>query len=74
MHLSTLTTKCQATIPAEIRKELGLHAGDKISFETLNGKVYIVKVPAFDLAHHKAMESTLSEWNSEEDSEAYDDL
>lgn len=43
MHISTVTTKCQTTIPA------------------------------FDLAHHKALESTLSEWNSEED-KAYDDL
>lgn len=74
MHISTLTTKCQATIPAEVRKELSLHAGDKIGFVRINGKIYIVKIPAFDFAHHKALESTLSEWDSKEDDQAYDDL
>lgn len=74
MHISKLTTKCQATIPAEVRKELQLHAGDKIGFEMIHGKIYIVKIPPFDLAHHQALESTLSEWNSEEDDKAYDDL
>lgn len=74
MHISTLTSKCQATIPVDVRKELDLHAGDKIGFEIRHGKIYIVKIPPFDLAYHKALESTLSEWDSEEDDKAYGDL
>lgn len=74
MRITTLTTKYQATIPAEVRKELDLHSGDKIGFEIVRGKVRIVKVPPFDLEYHKALESTLSEWDSKEDDEAYDDL
>ena len=32
MHSSALTIKGQITIPSEIRKQLGLHPGDKIGF------------------------------------------
>ena len=32
MHSSTITTKGQITIPANIRKQLGLSSGDKIGF------------------------------------------
>lgn len=74
MVFSTLTTKYQATIPAEIREQLDLHAGDKIAFEHKDGKVYIIKLQPFDLAYHQALESTLSEWNSKEDDEAFHDL
>ncbi|OGT36727.1 MAG: AbrB family transcriptional regulator [Gammaproteobacteria bacterium RIFCSPHIGHO2_12_FULL_38_14] len=74
MSISTLTTKYQATIPSDVRKLLDLHAGDKIGFERSQGKIYIVKIQPFDLAYHQALESTLSEWDSKEDDEAYRDL
>lgn len=74
MGISTLTSKFQATIPADIRKQLDLRAGDKIGFERMKDKVYIVKIQPFDLAYHQALESTLSEWNSTEDDEAFHDL
>lgn len=74
MVYSTLTTKYQATIPAGIRERLDLHAGDKIGFEYEDGKVHIVKLQPFDLVYHQALESTLSEWNSKEDDEAFHDL
>ena len=32
MHSSALTIKGQITIPADIRKQLGFHPGDKIGF------------------------------------------
>ena len=31
MELSTLTSKGQLTIPADLRKEMALHAGDKLN-------------------------------------------
>ncbi len=74
MRITTLTSKYQTTIPSEIRKKLELHSGDKIGFEVVRDKVYIVKVPPFDLEYHRALEATLSEWASEEDDEAYNDL
>lgn len=74
MHISTLTAKCQTTIPVDIREILDLHAGDKIGFEKIRGRIYIVKIPPFDLVYHQALESTLSEWDSEEDDKAYENL
>lgn len=74
MKISTLTIKHQTTIPAEIREKLDLHSGDKVGFEVVRDRVYIVKVPPFDLEYHKALESTLSEWDTKEDDEAYNDL
>ena len=74
MGISTLTSKYQATIPSDVRDKLELSAGDKIGFEFEQGRIYIVKVKPFDLQYHQALESTLSEWDSKEDDEAYDDL
>ncbi|OGT26935.1 MAG: AbrB family transcriptional regulator [Gammaproteobacteria bacterium RIFCSPLOWO2_02_FULL_42_14] len=74
MNISKLTAKYQATIPAEVRESLNLHAGDKIGFYILRDKVCIVKIRPFDMAYHQALESTLSEWDSMEDDEAYHDL
>ena len=72
--LSTVTQKGQATIPGAIRKELDLHPGDKVAFESVNGKVFLKKVEPFDYEYHKALTGTLSEWDSESDDEAYRDL
>ena len=33
MPVSTLTQKCQATIPKRIRDHLHLHAGDRVEFQ-----------------------------------------
>ena len=74
MRISKLTTKYQTTIPSEIRKKLDLHSGDKVGFEIKNDRVYLVKIAPFDADYHQALESTLSEWGSEEDDEAYNDL
>lgn len=74
MNISTLTSKYQATIPAEVREKLELHAGDKIAFEIVRNKVYLIKIKPFDLDYHQALENTLSEWNSAEDETAYENL
>ena len=41
MPTSTMTSKGQVTIPVEIRKELGLEAGDKVSFRKSDQGVVI---------------------------------
>lgn len=74
MLASTLTSKGQATIPAEIRKALNLHAGDVVGFEIKNHKAIITKIAPFDRKYHSALVSTLSEWSSSSDDEAYNDL
>jgi len=74
MLISTLTTKGQATIPAEVRKALDLHEGDKVVFTVKDHKAIIEKVAPFDQKYHHALSGQLSEWSSAADEEAYDDL
>ncbi len=74
MYASKLTQKYQATIPAEIRKKLGLKRGDLVAFEFVKGQVVLRRVDAFDLAFSKAVEDTLEEWTSEIDEKAYGGL
>lgn len=74
MYASKLTQKYQTTIPAEIRKKLGLKKGDLVSFAYANGQVILRKIDALDLAFSRALEDTLDEWSSEVDEEAYDGL
>ncbi len=69
-----LTKKYQATIPAGVRRALGLDAGSTIAFEVENGQVRLRKATPLDLQFANAVSETLSEWNSEADEEAYGDL
>ncbi|WP_163265529.1 AbrB/MazE/SpoVT family DNA-binding domain-containing protein [Chelativorans alearense] len=49
---SKLTSKCQTTIPAEVREFLKIGAGDRIGYEFVEGKVVLVPKnrSALDLA------------------------
>lgn len=42
--LTTVTRKGQITIPASIRKELGIEVGDKVSFSLLEGQDGVILV------------------------------
>ena len=72
--ISKLTSKYQATIPAPVRKILELRAGDAIAFDIENGEIRVRKASTLDLQWVGALEGTLSEWDSQEDEEAYRDL
>ncbi len=72
--ISKLTRKYQATIPAAVRQALELQAGDRVAFEIDNDQVRIRKVQPLDLDYLKGVETTLSEWGSAADEEAYADL
>lgn len=74
MKASKLTTKFQATVPKTIREFLGLEKGDAVSFEIENDQVILKKIQAIDLDWYKSLNQTLSEWNSEEDDKAYENL
>lgn len=71
---SKLTSKYQATIPEPVRRALHLSAGDSIAFDIENNLIRIRKARPIDLAFAQSLEGTLSEWQSEEDEEAYRDL
>lgn len=42
-HVATVTSKGQVTIPVEVRKSLGVKAGDKLRFESQNGGYRVVR-------------------------------
>lgn len=56
-------------------KKMRIKAGDLLSFEILDDSTVIVKrANAFDKEYLQALNHALSEWQSEEDEEAYNDL
>lgn len=73
MITSRITSKSQTTIPREVRKALAAGPGDLLGYRIEDGRVILTKVKAVDAAYLKAVEATLSEWNSP-DAAAYDDL
>ena len=70
---SKLTVKAQTTVPKPVREALRLKAGDAIAYEIEGGRVTLRREGG-DRAYLKALESTLSEWDTPEDADAYDDL
>lgn len=74
MLVTKLTSKCQTTIPAKVRKALKLKAGDLVGFEIDNGTVRLRHVRPLDVPYLKALETTVEEWGSPEDEAAYCDL
>jgi len=74
MQVSKLTSKYQATIPSDIRKFLGVGQGDRVAFSIKQDKVFLRKASPLDIQFLKATESTLSEWNSDEDDKLFGDL
>ena len=73
MIIAKVTSKSQTTIPKKIREKLDIHSNDTIVFEIEDDHAIIRKMKVVDTGYLKALESTLEEWNSEEDS-VYDDL
>ena len=71
---SRLTSKFQATIPTLIRDKLNLKAGDTIAFHVKDGEIVLRRVAPLDLEYLQSLETTLSEWSSENDEDAYHDL
>ena len=72
--ISKLTRKYQATIPEPVRKLLHLESGDEIAFDIEDDNVHLRKARPVDIAFAQSIESTLTEWATEADEEAYRDL
>ena len=71
---SKLTKKYQATVPKNVRKKLELKAGDVIAFDIDNDTIKLRKARPIDLEFSSALIPTLSEWDSQNDEDAYNDL
>ena len=74
MQTSKLSRKGQVTIPGEIRRAMGLGAGDLLAYELREGGILLKRVESFDNEFHIALSVTLGEWASPEDEEAFRDL
>jgi AbrB family looped-hinge helix DNA binding protein len=71
---SKLTAKAQTTIPREVREKLALAPGDTIVYEIDGDTVRLRKQAPMDVVHLRALQATLSEWETPEDAAAYDEL
>jgi antitoxin PrlF len=74
VHTSKLSSKGQITLPRPVRKALEAQPGDTIAYEVENNEVKLKRLEPFDAAFHAALSSTLDEWATEADEEAFRDL
>ncbi len=74
MIMSKLTAKYQTTVPSPVRRVLDLHKGDSVIFEVEGNRVLLRKALPMDLEYLRSLETTLCEWTSEHDDEAYGNL
>ena len=72
--VSKLTKKYQATVPKPVRKKLNLKAGDVIAFEIEDDMIRLRRARPIDIEFSNALVPTLSEWESQNDEEAYNGL
>ncbi len=74
-YASRLTSKYQATIPTAIREHLHLKKGDKVVYELLpDDSVIVRKISPLDIQYLQSLNSTLTEWESDDDEQAYKNL
>lgn len=71
---SKLTVKHQATIPAPVRKKLGLKAGSRIGFVIRGNDVLLRRVDPLDAGFLDLASENFSDWNAPEADEAFRDL
>ena len=44
MIIAKLTSKGQVTLPKAVREKLGVHSGEEVGFEVIDGRLVITKV------------------------------
>ena len=74
MKAGKLTIKHQVTIPRDVRRALGLKAGDHVSFAIEDGQAILTKAkaqPPADAEWFRFSMSHMPEWASDEDDEAF---
>ncbi len=74
-YASRLTSKYQATIPTAIREHLHLKKGDEVVYELLpDDSVVVRKISPLDMQYLQSLNSTMTEWESDDDEQAYKNL
>jgi antitoxin PrlF len=74
VQMSRVSSKGQVTLPKQVREAIGVGPGDVVAYDVAKGAVTLRRLEPIDLAFHAALESSLAEWGSKEDDEAYGDL
>ena len=74
VQISRVSSKGQVTLPKRVREAIGVGPGDAVAYDVNKGVVTLRRLEPIDLAFHAAVESTLAEWGSKQDDEAYGDL
>jgi len=70
-----ISSKGQVTVPIAIRKALNANPGDYLIWDVADsGSVVVRRARGVDISYLSAVSGTLSEWNSDEDEEAFADL
>jgi AbrB family looped-hinge helix DNA binding protein len=75
--VTRLTTKHQTTIPLEVRRALGLRAGDQVQFSVEGSTVTLRKAEpplSNDLVFRLVQAHAMRDWDTPEDDEAFRDL
>lgn len=72
--ISKVTIKYQATIPREVREFLGVRQGDAVEYRIEKGEVKLKRVTTPDTEYLKAVQKTLTEWDTKADDDAFRDL
>ncbi len=74
-QVSKISSKGQVTVPAEVRRALGVKAGDVLIWNVESkDEVVVRRARPVDVDYLAAVTGTLSEWDSTEDDEAFRDL
>jgi bifunctional DNA-binding transcriptional regulator/antitoxin component of YhaV-PrlF toxin-antitoxin module len=70
--ISKITAKGQTTVPQAIRTALESKPGDLLAWEiSADGAVAVRRITPADVEYLKAIEGTLTEWRTAEDTKAY---
>ena len=74
MLASRVSSKGQVTLPKKVREIMGVKAGDSVIYEIEGDVVKLRRTEPIDIAFHSALSSTLDEWTTKEDGDAFRDL
>jgi antitoxin PrlF len=74
-NIAKLTSKGQVTVPKAVRDAFHLTTDSLLAWELMpDGSARVRPVQPLEVEYLRALESTLTEWTSDEDETAYRDL